>query len=105
MTPGEQTIMDLVAVNDKGIVQSPEWWKKLKDAVNNLIIHDFSRLVQLLYQADVPEEKLKRLLKEKAGSDAAEIITGLLLQRQLQKIEARKQFSKGFNQGSSEEQW
>jgi hypothetical protein len=101
----EQTILDLVAVQDKSIVQSPEWWEKLKAAVNDLIVHDFSRLVQLLYQADVPEEKLKRLLKEKAGSDAAEIISGLLLQRQLQKIEARKHFSQGFNSKDSEERW
>jgi hypothetical protein len=105
MTVGEQTIMDLVAVNDKEMVQSPEWWKKLKEAVNELIVHDFSRLVQLLYQADVPEEKLKKLLKENTGMDAAEIIAGLLLQRQLQKIDARKHFSQGFNPGASEERW
>lgn len=105
MTAEEQTILELVAVQDKDLVQSPEWWKKLKEAVNELIIHDFSRLVQLLYQADVPEEKLKMLLKEKASQDAAEIIAGLLLQRQLQKIEARKHFSQGYHPGSSEERW
>ena len=55
MTAEEQTILELVAVQEKDLVQSPEWWKKLKDAVNELIVHDFSRLVQLLYQADVPE--------------------------------------------------
>ena len=105
MTTEEQTILHLVAVMDKDLVLSSEWWKKLKDAVNELILHDFSRLVQLLYLADVPEEKLKMLLKEKPGQDAAEIIAGLILQRQLQKIEARKYFSQGFHPDSSEERW
>lgn len=105
MTIAEQTITDLVAVNDPAIVQSPGWWQKLKDAINDLILNDFSKLVQLLYQADVPEDKLKILLKQNTGTDAAEIIAGLLLERQLQKIGSRKKFSTGPAKGDEAERW
>lgn len=105
MMKEEEVILELVRVNEEAIVQSPEWWKRLKEAVNDLIVHDFSRLVQLLYQADVPEEELKKKLRENAGSDAAEIISRLFFQRQLQKIEARKNFSQEFRPGSEEERW
>ena len=105
MTIAEQTITDLIAVNDPAIVQSPEWWQKLKDAINDLILDDFSKLVQLLYQADVPEDKLKTLLKQNTGIDAAEIIVGLLLERQLQKIGSRKRFSTGPVEGDEVERW
>ena len=71
--------MDLVAVNEKEIVQSPEWWNKLKEAVNELIVHDFSRLVQLLYQADVPEEKIKSSSRICADLSSPRILRGALL--------------------------
>jgi hypothetical protein len=40
----------------------------------------------------VDENKLKRILKEDAGKDAADIIARLIIEREIQKIETRKQF-------------
>ena len=61
--------------------------------IDNLIQNDFQRLVTILYKVDVDENKLKRILKEEAGKDAAEIIAKLIIEREMQKIESRKQFS------------
>ncbi|HUR11606.1 MAG TPA: hypothetical protein VM012_09575 [Flavitalea sp.] len=58
--------------------------------VNELILHDLNKLFAILYRVDVHEEKLKDLLKNSQGIDAAFIIAEALIERQLQKQEARR---------------
>ena len=77
----------------------------LKTEINKLILQDFQKLVSTLYRIDVNERKLKYLLQEKVGEDAAGIIADLIIERQLQKIETRKQFSKRDDGISEEEKW
>ena len=60
--------------------------------INHLIQNDFQKLVSLLYKIDVDEGKLKRILRENPGKDAADIIAHLIIERELQKIETRKLF-------------
>ena len=59
--------------------------------INDLINHDFNKLVSLLYRVDVDERKLKTLLAANEGQSAAELIASLLIERQLQKIKTRKE--------------
>jgi hypothetical protein len=66
--------------------------QRLAERINQLINLDFQELVRILYRVDVNENKLKFLLKEKVGEDAAYIIADLLIERQLQKIKTRRQF-------------
>ncbi len=66
--------------------------EKLIVFINDLIQNNFQRLVAILYKVDVDENKLKRILKEDAGKDAADIIATLIIEREIQKIETRKQF-------------
>lgn len=70
----------------------PELQQELTIFINDLIQNDFQRLVTILYKIDVDENRLKRILKEKEGKDAAVIIAELIIERELQKIETRKQF-------------
>ena len=70
-----------------------ELLQKLTVFINDLILNDFQRLVAILYKVDVDENKLKRILKEDAGKDAAGIIARLIIEREIQKIETRKQFA------------
>ena len=72
--------------------------------ITELIEHDFQELVRILYRVDVNEHKLKFLLQEKVGEDAAYIIADLLIERQLQKIETRKQFRQSPPE-DAEEAW
>jgi hypothetical protein len=62
--------------------------------VNDLLVHDFQKLVLLLYRVDVSEKKLKNLLSLHPQTDAAEIIAGLLIERQEEKKESRASFKK-----------
>ena len=66
--------------------------EKLSAFINDLIQNNFQQLVAILYKVDVDENKLKRILKEDAGKDAADIISRLIIEREIQKIKTRKQF-------------
>ncbi|MEO8766620.1 MAG: hypothetical protein ABI416_20125 [Ginsengibacter sp.] len=61
--------------------------------IDDLIHTDFNALIQLLYRIDVDEEKLKQLPGTAEDVNASSIIADIIIQRQLQKIAARKQFS------------
>jgi len=72
--------------------------EKLVVFINDLIQNDFQKLVAILYKIDVDEGKLKRILTEEAGKDAADIIARLIIEREMQKIESRKLFRRNLSQ-------
>jgi len=74
-------------------ISMPELQQKLIVYINSLIQTDFQKLVTILYRVDVDENKLKTILRNEAGKDAADIIAGLIIEREMQKIQTRKQFS------------
>lgn len=61
--------------------------------IEHLINHDFDKLVHHLYRIDVNENKLRYLLQEGGGENAAGLIADLVIERQLQKIENRNHFA------------
>jgi hypothetical protein len=73
--------------------------------INDMILHQFDRLVQLLYRMDVSESKLKEMLQVQAGTDAGYLIAGLVLEREQQKIASRRQFTQQRNNDSEAETW
>ena len=77
--------------------------QRLQAAVAYLLENDFEKLVRVLYRVDVSESKLKTAIREKNDTDAAEIIAGMLIERQMQKIKFREQFGKTGDSG--EEEW
>lgn len=72
--------------------------------VNTLINKDFHSLLQLLYQIDVSENKIRSCLQNDTDKLSADIIADLIIERQLQKIKSRKAFSKN-DTFSDEEKW
>lgn len=80
-------------------------FQKLKEAINQLLVNNFDRLVSVLYRLDVSEKKLKGLLQQHPDTDAAEIIANLIVERQQQKIKTREQFKPTGNDIDEEERW
>lgn len=68
---------------------SPE---ELSNEINQLILHDFTALVQILYRLDVSEAKLKMVLSENPKEDAGRLIAALIIERLKKREEVRKQF-------------
>jgi hypothetical protein len=76
-------------------VSKEELREQLAAHINYLINHDFEKLVFYLYRIDVDETKMRRLLEQREGENAAGLIADLIIERQLQKMESRKKFSSG----------
>src|SRR6187551_919425 len=77
----------------------------LIEKINDLINNDFQKLVSILYRMDVSETKLKQLLTENSGTNAALIIGDLMIERQTEKIRSRQQFNKRDENISDDEKW
>ena len=66
--------------------------KQLATYINELLLHDFEKLVQVLYRVDVSEQKLKSVLMANKGKDAGELIADMLIKRQEEKLATRQSF-------------
>ena len=64
-------------------------------AINDLLQNNFQHLIRILYQVDVDEQKLRKMLELNSGKDAAVVITDMLIRRQLEKIKTRDQLKPG----------
>ncbi len=72
-------------------VSQHELKERLTAHINHLINHDFEKLVYYLYRVDVNENKMRHLLEQKQGENAAALIANLIIERQLQKIKSRNE--------------
>ena len=73
--------------------------------INDLILNDMEQLIRILYRVDVDEAKLRELLRQHPGQDAADIISRLIVDRQLQKIQLRKAGGKKHPDLPDAERW
>lgn len=79
--------------------------EKLTGYFNDLVKHDFEKLVAFLYRIDVDEQKLRSLLQHFPDQDAGKIIAMLVIERQEQKIKSRAQFRPAENKDDEAEKW
>jgi hypothetical protein len=93
----------LFATKEEIILQDSFFLDDLAAEINQLILTNFERLVQLLYRIDVSETKLKTLLKENPDKDAGKLIALLMVERQLQKIKLKSTILE--NDDCEEERW
>lgn len=78
-------------INLPDTISLEELREKLVIHITYLINHDFEKLVFYLYRIDVNESRMKKLLDQKEGENAAGLIADLIIERQLQKIKSRQQ--------------
>lgn len=97
------SIDTLFATKEEAILQSNAFINALASEINQLILTNFEKLVQLLYRIDVSETKLKALLKENPDKDAGLLIAVLMIERQLQKI--KRQPTNENDIHCNEEKW
>lgn len=82
-----------------------EQWEQLVNGINDLLIHQFDKLVGILYRLDVNETKLRRTIEEAKGTDAARLIAELIIERQVEKIHSRKKYRGPERLDDDEEKW
>lgn len=67
--------------------------EKMIYAFSWLLDNDISKMMNILYRADVDEEKLKSLLISRSTLPSAEVIADEYISRQKQKVETWKKYS------------
>lgn len=78
--------------------------KELIDAINWLIVHDFEKLVFILYRIDVSEAKIKVLLNKDNTNFAAPVIADAIIERLEEKKVSRQKYKQDPS-ASEEEKW
>lgn len=73
--------------------------------INQLILHDFNKLISILYRADIDEKKLNHIFEENKNEAAGKLIAHLFIQRQMEKIKWREALKGKINTDSDEEKW
>ena len=67
--------------------------EKMVYAFSWLLDNDISKMMNILYRADVDEDKIKSLLVSRSELPSAEVIADEYISRQQQKVETRKKYS------------
>lgn len=67
--------------------------EKMIHAFSWLLDNDISKMMNILYRADVDEQKLKSLLISSSQLPSAEVVADEYIRRQLQKGETWKKYS------------
>ena len=87
------------------LATTPDLLQSLASEINDLILTNFERLLQLLYRIDVSEQRLKQLLKDHPDQDAGLLIAGLIIERQAQKKKFMQEFTVNDAAVPEEERW
>lgn len=85
-----------MAVSFSGNIYSAydELFDQLDVHISHLLNTSYQRLMSLLYQIDVGEAKLKKLIDDRPGSSISEVITEAILERELLKVLTRLYFKR-----------
>jgi hypothetical protein len=108
MTDEQQLQQEIIQCTGSSLVAQGDmvaFRQKLAQYINGLINHDFHTLISILYRLDINEKKLKELLAAQPAADAGELIAGMIIDRQLQKIILRKQFTQNPGAIAEEDKW
>lgn len=102
---GDKNIEELLNLhNQLTAVEKLEAREHLVDYINHLLLHDFNKLVSILYRVDVSESKLKETLQLNPQTDAALLIANLLIARQEEKLKTKSE-STSNNTIAEEDKW
>lgn len=79
------------------LAKDDELYERVKSALSariaDLLERDFERLMQICYQIDLNEQKVKAALFSPEGQSPSDLLAELILKRQIQKIEIWQKYS------------
>jgi len=103
--PEQEVLNEIFRAPEELLRNDNDLFTRLSAAINSLIVHDFERLVSILYRLDINEAKLEYLLAQKTGENASDTIAALIVERQLQKIKSRQENRRDTNDIDEEDKW
>ena len=88
----QEQIIQLINPDLSPEVSITVFMDKLGSYINYLIQNNFQKLISILYQIDINENNLRDLLQKDKDKNAGNVIARLIMERQLKKIDTRKNF-------------
>ena len=95
----------VAAASEIELHQDKNFFNELSAQLNKMINENFEQLIALLYRIDVSENKLKNILAAEKSALSGDILAQLIIERQLEKLEARKKYKKDAGENNEEERW
>ncbi len=71
-----------------------ELFEQIEPHIKNLIDTNQSKFMGILYRIDLNDEQIKKAVNENHSESFSEIITDLIIKRELQKVVIRKHYKK-----------
>lgn len=101
------TIIDtqIATATEIQLRQDEDFFNDLSALLNKMINENFEQLIALLYRIDVSEKKLKNILATDKSVLSGKILAQLIIERQLEKLEARKKYKANPRENNEEERW
>lgn len=72
-----------------------ELYQEILPLIDEMLNDDYIKLMSILYRIDIDEDFLNRKLKETPNADTDEVITDLIIKRELQKVIIKHMYSSG----------
>lgn len=69
-----------------------ELYQQILPLIDEMLNDDYPKLMAMLYRIDLEEEFLNKKLKESEHADTDEVITDLIIKRELQKVIIREMY-------------
>ncbi|MEH0158284.1 hypothetical protein V6R21_29785 [Limibacter armeniacum] len=88
--PAEELLGDKTAFENLEALK-----EQLSKLISRLLDHDFGRLMNAMYRIDIKEHDFKEAMSLPTGKDIADRIATLIVERELQKVKFRMQYSSG----------
>lgn len=85
--------LEVLFTNNPDISAYQELFHQILPYVDELLNDDYPKLLAMLYRIDLDEDFLNRKLKEAEQVDTDEVITDLIIKRELQKVIIREIYS------------
>lgn len=70
-----------------------ELYQQILPLIEEMLNDDYIKLMSILYRIDIDEDFLNRKLRETPNADTDEVITDLIIKRELQKVIIKQMYS------------
>lgn len=84
---------NIIFSNNPNISPYQELFQQILPLVDEMLNEDYPKLLSILYRIDIDEEFINRKLKEISNADTDEVITDLIIKRELQKVIIKEIYS------------
>jgi hypothetical protein len=85
--------LEITFTNSPETTPYQELYKQILPLIDELLNDDYPKLLAMLYRIDLDEDFLNRRLREAPNADTDEVITDLIIKRELQKVIIRDAYS------------